>query len=180
MSMEMRAFQPAEITAIAALFETVFTEAESAAEGKMVGHLAHEMMTDTADRDLYGFVAIEASTIIGAILFSRLTFTVDVEAFILSPVGVHSSHQGQGTGTALIRHGLEQLRNDGVQVVTTYGDPDYYTRLGFQPLAIETLAPPFELSQPIGWLGQSLNGDSIEPIAGLCRCVSALNHPEYW
>jgi hypothetical protein len=34
--------------------------------------------------------------------------------------------------------------------------------------------------QPEGWLGQSLVGDEIEPIAGNSYCVEAFNKPEYW
>ena len=138
--MEMRAFQVADTAAMEALFEAVFTEADGAAEGAMVGKLARELMADTKGGDLYGFVAADESVLIGAILFSRLTFATDNDVFILSPVAVHSNCQGKGVGSALIRHGLDQLRNSGVQVVTTYGDPAYYTRLGFEPLAAQTIA----------------------------------------
>jgi len=36
------------------------------------------------------------------------------------------------------------------------------------------------LSEPIGWLAQSLDGQMIEPIVGATGCVDALNDPELW
>jgi len=39
---------------------------------------------------------------------------------------------------------------------------------------------PLKLTQPEGWLGQSLVSDEIEPIAGNSYCVEAFNKPEDW
>ena len=178
--MEIRAFEASDAAAIETLFVAVFSEAGGEAEGTMVGKLAHEMLATTNRRDLYGFVARDAARVLGAILFTRLTFTVDIEAFILSPVAVATTCQGQGVGSNLINYGIRKLAKDGVTLVTTYGDPAYYSRLGFQPLSTTVIQPPFELSQPVGWLGQSLDGATIERISGQCTCVEALNHPEYW
>ncbi|MCW9088526.1 MAG: hypothetical protein OQK54_03240 [Gammaproteobacteria bacterium] len=62
----------------------------------------------------------------------------------------------------------------------TYGAPAFYAKVGFHPVAVETIKPPFPISLPQGWLGQSLSGDAIAPIAGSATCVEALNKPEYW
>jgi predicted N-acetyltransferase YhbS len=138
-------------------------------------------MNTTDQQDLYGFVALENGCLLGAIFFSRLTFESGVESFILSPVAVHSDHQRTGIGQGLINHGLQQLRNAGVDLVITYGDPDYYIKVGFKPLSQEVIQPPHELSQPIGWIGQSLQGSSADYAAqGACRCVHALDDKSYW
>ncbi|MCG5517084.1 MULTISPECIES: hypothetical protein [unclassified Ectothiorhodospira] len=50
-------------------------------------------------------------------------------------------------------------------MVLTYGDPNYYSRIGFKPIT-EALAPaPFTLKQPEGWLGQSLFIDACHQIS---------------
>jgi len=74
---------------------------------------------------------------------------------------------------------LEDLRSLDVDFVVTYGDPAYYGKVGFQPITEEFARAPLPLSQPHGWLGQSLTGRAA-PIAGPSRCVRAFNRPELW
>jgi predicted N-acetyltransferase YhbS len=95
-------------------------------------------------------------------------------------VAVHSDYQGKGVGQALINFGLKELKDRGVAVVLTYGDPAFYHKVGFHQVSHETIIAPFELSQPEGWLGQSLIGDAVETLRGTCKCVAALNDPAYW
>jgi predicted N-acetyltransferase YhbS len=137
-------------------------------------------MTETDREDLYGFVAIQGGEIIGCIFFSRLTFENDISAFILSPVAIHTDHQGKGVGQQLIHCGIKRLKDEGVELVMTYGDPDFYSKVGFSPVKEETVRAPLRLTYPEGWLGQSLISDSVEPIAGHSSCVKALGKPEYW
>ena len=56
----------------------------------------------TDAQDLYGFVAIENEEIIGSIFFTRLMFESEVNAFLLSPVAIHTNYQGKGIGQKLI------------------------------------------------------------------------------
>jgi len=51
-------------------------------------------MTDADVQYLYGFVAIENEKIIGSIFFTQLTFQSEVNAFLLSPVAIHTNCQG--------------------------------------------------------------------------------------
>jgi predicted N-acetyltransferase YhbS len=137
-------------------------------------------MTETDQKDLYGFVAIEHEKIIGCIFFSRLTIESGIRAFILSPVAVHTDHQGKGIGQQLINYGIKRLKDEGVELVMTYGDPNYYAKVGFDPVKEETIKAPMHLTYPEGWLGQSLISNSVDPIASQPTCVKALNKPEYW
>jgi predicted N-acetyltransferase YhbS len=178
--MEFKAYEPGDPSAIESLFVSVFSKSEDEQEGALVGNLARELVATTDRRDLYGFVAVEAGQLVGAIFFSRLTFEKDIDGFILAPVAVRTEYQGMGVGRELIIHGLRELKKRGVRVVTTYGDPAFYAKVGFHPLSPNVIEAPFELSQPEGWLGQSLTEDSIEPIPGRCSCVKALDHPAYW
>ena len=178
--MDFRQHTQNESSAIESLFSSVFAKSEGDAEGALIGNLSKQLMAETDEHDLYGFVAVDKSQIVGSIFFSRLTFQNDIEAFILAPVAVHSDFQGKGTGQALINHGLNVMRDKKVSIVLTYGDPRFYHKVGFHPISQETIRAPYELSQPDGWLGQSLVGNSIDVVLGRCTCVEAWNNPVYW
>lgn len=162
------------------LFTSVFSKSEGQSEGILIGNLAYELMTETDESDLFAFVAVGHKKIIGCIIFSRLIFESDISAFILAPVAIQTEYQGMGIGQRLINFGIERLKEEGVELVTTYGDPGFYSKVGFRPVSAESIKPPFKLGLPEGWLGQSLVSDSVEPISGNAMCVKALNKPEYW
>jgi predicted N-acetyltransferase YhbS len=178
--MELSEYHSSDIEEIEDLFLKVFSDSEGQSEGLLIGKLVRDLMNDTARGDLYGFIAKENGQIVGSIFFSRFTLETEVNAFILSPVAVHTDYQGQGIGQKLINYGIEYLKENGVDLVFTYGDPDFYGKVGFGSISEKIVKAPFKLKYPFGWLGQSLDGNQIEPIAGKTYCVDALNHPEYW
>jgi len=53
---------------------------------------------------------------------------------MLAPVAISTEHQGKGVVQALINHGLNELKNRSVAVAITYGDPSYYSKVGFRAL----------------------------------------------
>jgi predicted N-acetyltransferase YhbS len=67
-----------------------------------------------------------------------------------------------------------------VNVAVTYGDPSFYSKVGFQTLSENVIQAPLKLSMPFGWLGQSLTGDSIPNIDERPVCVKEFNDPVYW
>lgn len=140
--MQFRAHDPRDSPAIARLFDSVFSKSEGAQEGALIGNLAKELIATTDSRDLHGFVAVDGEKIVGAIFFSRLTFEKDMDVFILAPVAVHTEYQRTGIGQALITHGLREVKKKGVGIVTTYGDPDFYSKVGFHPLSQQMIAAP--------------------------------------
>lgn len=178
--MDLRVQKPSDSLDIEVLFGSVFTESEGEQEGALIRNLAKEMMASTNSRDLYGFVADVGGQIVGAIFFSRLIFQNDINVFILAPVAVHAEHQGMGIGQALITHGLREMEKRGVRFVVTYGDPAFYSKVGFHKISQNEIEAPHSLSLPEGWLGQSLTDKPIETIPGHCTCVKALDNPVYW
>jgi putative acetyltransferase len=162
------------------LFIKTFSDSEGPAEGKRIGRLARDLMRSTDAHDLYCFIAIENEEIVGCIFFSRMTFESGIDAFILAPVATHTDHQGKGVGQKLIHFGLNTLLEDGVELVLTYGDPGFYSKVGFSIVSEKLVPAPLTLKYPEGWLAQSLVGDKVEPISGTSHCVDALNKPEYW
>lgn len=167
--------------AIAALFTATFTAAEGAEEGALIGDLARRLMAETPAEDLRVFTASEDGELVGGLFFSRLTYEGDPRTvFLLGPVSVATQRQGQGTGQRLIAHGLDALRQEGVDIAVTYGDPSFYRRVGFRSITDAEVPVPFALQRPEGWLGQSLADGNLAPLKGPARCVSAIADPVFW
>lgn len=177
---EYRAYKPSDSPAVERLFVSVFSESEGEREGALIGNLVRELIASTDSRDLYGFVAVSEEQVVGALFFSRLTFDRDIDAFILAPVAVQTERQGMGIGQASIAYGLREMKKKSVKFAIVYGDPSFYSKVGFHPISQATIQAPFELSRPEGWLGRSLADDPIEAIPGRCSCVKALDDPAYW
>ncbi len=165
---------------VVGLYTRVFADAGGDAEGNSIGELVTEMIEATAEIDRQGYVTVDGGRVLACIFFSRFWLGEIANAFILSPVAVATEHHGQGLGSVLIRHGLEALAGQGVELVITYGDPAYYGRFGFQQVSETELPAPQPLSQPEGWQAQRLDGGALAPVPGPSRCVAALNKPEYW
>ena len=165
---------------IEALFTRTFSDSEGESEGKLIGHLVHELVNGTETDDMFGFIATEQGQIVGCIFFTRLSFGSPVKAFMLSPVAVDTAHQGKGVGQKLINFGIKRLRELGVELIFTYGDPNYYSKVCFEHVPQEIAEAPFTLAHPEGWLVQSLDGGNLELPLGQAHCVEAFNDPQYW
>ena len=158
----------------------VFSESEGNEEGELIGNLAFELQDTTNSVDLFGFIARADQKIIGSIFFTRINFEHSINAFILSPVAIATEYQRQGIGQKLIKFGIEALKCHGVELLLTYGDPNFYSKVGFSHISESIIKAPLKLTYPHGWLAQSLVGDVVQPISGESRCVEALNNQKYW
>ena len=165
---------------ITQLFTTVFSNSEGEDEGKLIGDLARKLSKGIDQQNIFCFAAYEEGTITGVIFFSRLDFNKKIEVFMLAPVAVSTDHQGQGIGQALINYGLQELKSRSVDVAITYGDPTFYSKIGFSPLSEEVIQAPLKLSMPEGWLGQSLKNSQIPKLSECPICVKEFNNPVYW
>jgi len=178
--MKLSIYNPNNADEIEQLFIKVFSDSEGQSEGEIIGHLVRDFMDSADVNDPHCFIATEDEQIIGSIFFTRMIFESGINAFILSPVAIHTAHQGKGIGQKLINFGLTILKENGVELAITYGDPNFYSKVGFSVITEQVVPAPQKLEQPEGWLAQSLVGDEIEPIAGKSYCVEALNKPELW
>ena len=162
------------------LFASVFSASAGEAEGQVIADFVSRLIATTKPQDLIGCIAEDNEAIIGCIFFSRFLVPNDQVAFILSPVAVSTDAQGRGIGQKLINYGLDHLKSLNVNLVFTYGDPAYYSKTGFEKIREDIVKAPCPLSQPIGWLAQSLDGQEIQAMAGPTQCVDALNDPSLW
>lgn len=166
---------------IVSLFETSFGASEGQDEGALIGTLVRNLMSETPKGDLYLFAAEKDDQIIAAVFMSRLVFAGDTRVvFMLAPVAVLPEHQGKGVGQTLIRHALDKMRDSGADIAVTYGDPGYYTRIGFQQVGTDIVPAPQALNYPHGWQAQCLSGGPLEALKGPSSCASAFNDPVYW
>ncbi len=178
--MNLLLFSESNTQEVIDLFKSVFSASESEAEGQLIAGFVENLICTTRSQDLIGCIAREKETIVGCLFFSRFTVPGGQYAFILSPVAVSTEVQGTGIGQKLIQYGLDHLRYLHVSLVFTYGDPGYYSKTGFEKISEDIVKAPWPLSQPIGWLAQSLDGKEIQVIAGRTQCVKALNDPSLW
>jgi len=162
------------------LFTSVFTSSEGEKEGALIGNLSSELASSIDNEETICFGAYENDSLIGSIFFTRLKFTSPVQVYMLAPVAVSTAYQGKGIGQALINYGLNELRKRSVSVAITYGDPSFYSKVGFKELSENVIQAPLNLSMPFGWLGQSLTREPIPSINERPVCVKEFNDPAYW
>lgn len=163
------------------LFKAGFCASEGNEVGVLIANLVRKLLAETASDDIHVCTASETDRLLGASVFTRLTYDQDDrEIFVLGPVAVATDRQRQGIGQAMLNHALDALRRFGVDIVLTYGDPRYYGRLGFVPVSEQDAAAPYKLQHPHGWQGLSLTGHSWLPLRGRSLCVGAFNDPVFW
>lgn len=175
--LQLEAVNAEQAAALSSVFERSFAASEGEREGLLIAQLVGNILQTTANEDLFVFQARRGAKAIAATCLTRLCFATPGEAFLLSPVAVLPSQQRQGLGQALIQFAFASLRQHGTAWVYTYGDPAYYSKLGFEPANTEQA--PYPLSQPVGWQAVALQADAETP-QGKARCVSAFQKPELW
>ena len=162
------------------LFTSVFTSSEGEKEGKLIGNLSSQLALNIDNKEIICYGAYENEKLIGSVFFTRLHFSTSMQVFMLAPTAISAEHQGRGIGQALINYGINELKKRSVHVAVTYGDPSFYSKVGFQALSENVIQAPLKLSMPFGWLGQSLTGETVPTINERPVCVKEFNDPVYW
>lgn len=100
-----------------------------------------------ADEDAaISLVACDHEAVVGHILFSWMRVEADgkaVKALALAPVAVLPERQRNGIGSQLIETGLEDAALIGAGLVFVLGEPEYYSRFGFDAAAARPFASPY-------------------------------------
>jgi putative acetyltransferase len=98
-------------------------------------------------------VAEVQGEVVGHVAFSPVEFSDGSAAwFGLGPVSVLPSQQGKGIGGALIRRGLEILRERRAAGCVVVGNPELYRKFAFQndpQITFADCAPQYFLVQPL-------------------------------
>lgn len=121
-------------------------------------HLIVDRLRDAGALSL-SLVAEVEGEVVGHIAFSPVELSNGSQQwFGLGPVSVLPSFQGQGIGGALIRKGLEMLKEKASAGCVVVGNPELYRKYGFQNDAGMTYAdcaPQYFLAQPLSLSGAS-------------------------
>ena len=150
-------------------------------ENQLVADLAVNLLAEQTTPETLSLVAEVETEIVGHIAFSPVSLDTDKhwQGYILAPLGIKPECQKTGLGGRLIEAGIEQLSQQGVDVLFVYGDPEYYGRFGFKSEIAGQYMPPYRLEQPLGWQAICLNKKSNLP-SGQLSCVECLCKPELW
>ena len=94
-------------------------------------HLIVEALR-AADALELSLVAEDDGVVVGHIAFSAAQIgDASTGWFLLGPVAVQPTRQGEGIGRALVEAGLDVLRSRGACGCVLVGDPAFYSRFGF-------------------------------------------------
>lgn len=123
----------------AKMVEAVFTDHESAEEGKLVRSLVEEIRSKRFYDPRLELIMVESDTdeVVGYVNFSRfhLDGRYEDELLLLSPVAVKTQLQRQHISKDLIEYGLEKARALGYKAVIVEGNPMNYRSRGFRTSA---------------------------------------------
>lgn len=82
------------------------------------------------------FVAEKDNKLIGHIMFTKLYVKQQngekAEGLLVAPLSVLIEYRNKGIGSTLMKEGLRQAKELGYKFAILAGDPDYYSKLGFE------------------------------------------------
>ncbi|CAJ1956403.1 unnamed protein product [Cylindrotheca closterium] len=171
------------------LFQQTFADSANEQEGQIVGQLSWDLMYQTLSEDLFVFVVTtdDSTRVAGCFIFSRLALSeqTNIISFLLSPMAVQTTHQKRGIRQDLLRFAMDALkkREPNIDLLATYGDPNYYSNVEFQLVTTAVIPAPLPLSVPKGWL---VAGTAFAPKGYFIDtgtklfCRAALNKKELW
>jgi putative acetyltransferase len=137
----IRAEQPADMPQVRIVNEQAFGQP---AEADVVDRLRHAV----ARAETVSLVAEDDEVIVGHILFTPAIIENTGRRVVgmgLAPLAVLPDRQGQAIGSALVRRGLEILRERNCPLIIVLGHPAYYPRFGFERASLHGLACQWEV-----------------------------------
>lgn len=115
--------------AIRGLNESAFPEpTEAAIVDKLRTHCSQTV----------SLVAIDQDRVVGHLLFSPATVG-SLSGMGLAPMAVLPEFQRRGFGSALVRFGIDFLKERGVPFIVVLGHPQFYRKFGFVPASLHSL-----------------------------------------
>ncbi len=179
--MTIRRAADADLAAINGVLLSAFGDAE----GPEIVALVAGLLGDRTAQPTLSLVAEADAKLVGHLLFTRAGLAPghdDRSVRILAPLAVAPGAQGQGIGGALVREGLRQLADSGVDLVFVLGHPAYYPKYGFQPAGALGLDAPSPIPErhADAWMVQALRPGLLGHVRGTVRCSDVLNDPRHW
>lgn len=122
-------------------------------------------------------VAEDNGKVVGHIMFSPVSLSdyPDLKVMGLAPMAVAPTHQGKGTGSALVRAGLDQCRQLDFAAVVVLGHPDYYPRFGFSPSSQFGIDSEYEVLEEV-FMAMELQPEALRGKTGRVRYHPAFSN----
>ena len=165
--------------------EKIHTKAFGEEKGQEIASLVNGLFDDTTAAPLLSLVAVENDQLVGHILYTKSVLT-DADRLVsirlLAPLSVLPEAQAKGVGRKLIKEGLNQLRDTGVDLVFVLGHPDYYPRCGFMPAGVLGFEAPYPIpdEHAEAWMVHALRDGVIGRVKGKVLCAEVLDQPQHW
>ncbi|XTZ38924.1 GNAT family N-acetyltransferase [Salmonella enterica] len=123
-----------------------------------------------------GFVATDdEGQVIGYVAFSPVTVAGEELQWVgLAPLAVDEQYRGQGIARQLVYEGLDSLNEFGYAAAVTLGDPDFYSRLGFEKAAPYALRCRWPESEE-AFLVHRLADNALGSVSGLVEYSAHFN-----
>jgi putative acetyltransferase len=113
-------------------------------------------------------VAEDEGELVGHILFTKLIVETEADRLVgisLAPMAVRPSHQNEGIGSALVKYGIEKVRELGYPFIIVLGHPWFYPRFGFSAALARSLECPFgECGE--AWMALELKPGALQGVRG--------------
>lgn len=161
--------------------DTVLTVERAAFGSDEEAGLVRSLLADPSAEPCLSLLAWEGDQAVGHILFTAAQIE-GATASLLAPLAIIPSHQKQGIGQALIREGVKQLGDQGVDLVFVLGHIEYYPRAGFEPAKPHGLNAPHPIPDEVAdaWMVQELRSGILGTVQGTLKCADAISAEEYW
>lgn len=127
---------------IVSLILRSFQEGTDYSDGSDIIALVEEIRDSKFYIPELSFVAEMDGEVVGHFLFSRFPLSptregghdnrTDAGIVMLAPVSVHADHFRQGVGSAMLKLGIEKVRELGYKGITVEGNFNFYNRVGFR------------------------------------------------
>ncbi|MCG9596493.1 N-acetyltransferase [Vibrio sp. Isolate25] len=123
--MLIRTEAPADILAVDRLLKSAF---ETEAEADLVMRLR-----ENGRRTLSLVACNDEGEVVGHVMFSPVTLNHEELSWQgLAPLAIKEGYRRQGLAAELVKEGFESLREFGYPACVVLGEPDYYSRFGFE------------------------------------------------
>ena len=122
-------------------------------------------------------VAEEYGEVVGHIMFSPVSLSghPNLKVMGLAPMAVAPTHQKKGTGSALVRAGLDQCRQLDIVAVVVLGHPEYYPRFGFSPASQFGIDSEYDVPEEV-FMAMELQPEALSRKTGKMRYHPAFSN----
>lgn len=143
MNIQINDEQKTDIQALEEVIKAAFLNAEHTSHTE---HLIVKSLRKSCQLTV-SILAVENEKIVGHIAISPVMISSgETEWYGLGPISVLPEKQGLGIGSLLMQTALARLKQLGAQGCVVLGNPDYYSRFGFQAypkLYLEGVPPEY-------------------------------------